>query len=84
MNSNIKIILDILVQIFIIVSALYAAFQLFFVFGNDGGSLVLFDAATSISFEKLVARRLYALEFWLIFALYILYLGFRKRIWNYK
>jgi len=84
MPRGIKIILDIAVQFFIVTGFLYAAYQLFVVFGNKEGSMVLFNSAASIPHELLVARRLYALEFWLIFTCYIVYLGFRQRLWNFE
>ena len=83
MNFKTAWTLDKLLQLFIIVGFLYPAYQLFFVFANPEGGMVLFDSASEIDFELLVARRLYALEFWLIFTCYIIYLGLRKRIWNF-
>ena len=84
MPKIIKTILDIAVQFFIVTGFLYAAYQLFVVFGNKEGSAVLFNSAATIPFEQLVARRLYALEFWLIFTCYIIYLGFRKKLWGFE
>ncbi len=82
MNPTIKKVLDLAIQAFIIMSALYAAFQLFGAFNNSEGSIILFKSAKNISFEHLVSRRLYALEFWLIATCYIIYLGMRKKIWS--
>lgn len=84
MPEILKKTLDIAIQVFIIAGFLYAGYQLFFVFKNPQGSLILFSDASKINFELLVARRLYALEFWLIFTCYIIYLGLRKRIWSFK
>jgi len=76
--------IDILIQLIIISGFAYAGYQVFFVFPNPGGGLPLFGEAKNISFEHLVARRLYAIEFWLIFIGYFIYLGLRKKIWNYQ
>ncbi len=83
MNQYFKRLLDLLIHIGIISSAFYAAFQLFGVFKNSEGPIILFKSATNISMEHLVARRLYALEFWIITTCYIVYLGMRQRIWNF-
>ena len=55
-----KIIHWVIIIVFI-VSIAYGAFQMFFVVGGGG---ILFFRATTISFEDLVARRLYAIETW--------------------
>ncbi len=80
MPKAIKIIIDIALHFFIVSGFLYAGYQLFGVFGNEGGSMVLFGDAKNISHELLVARRLYAIEFWVIFMCWIIYLGMRKKI----
>ena len=52
---------------------LYAGYMVMFVVG-DGGGLPLFGAAKEMAFETLATRRLYAIEFWLIFTGFALYL----------
>jgi hypothetical protein len=52
--------------------ATYAAYMLFFVVG---GGAPLFHRARDISFEVLVSRRLYAIEFWVIIGGLGLYLA---------
>ena len=84
MGQRVKRILDALIQLFIITGFLYAGYQLFFVFGNPEGNFILFGDAAKIDIELLVARRLYAMEFWLIFIGYLVYLGLRKRIWDFN
>ena len=79
-----KRVIDILIQLFIVTGFLYDTFELFFVFGNSGGSIVLFNQAKTISIELLVSRRLYAIEFWIVFTCYIVYLGLRERIFHFK
>lgn len=48
----------------LLIGALYAAYMLFFVVG---GGAPLFHRAKDIPYEILVSRRLYAIEFWIIF-----------------
>ncbi len=75
-------ILDVAIQLFIIAGLFYAAYELLVVFHLPGKNLVLFGDATSIDLSLLVARRLYALEFWIILTCYFVYLGVRKKIWR--
>lgn len=81
-NQLVKKVLDILLQIFIISGFLYAAFQIMFVFKDPHGGLVLFQDALTLDPQVFLARRLYALEFWIILTNYFVYLGLRRRIWN--
>lgn len=84
MKPRLYKILDVAVQIFIVTGFVYAAYQLLVVFAVPGQPIVLFGRAVQIDFQILVMRRLYALEFWIIFTSYLVYLGNRKRIWNLK
>ncbi len=77
-----KKILDLALQFFFVSGFLYAGFQLFFVFKNPEGGMVLWGAAASIDPEIVVIRRLYALEFWLIFIGYIVYLALREKLFG--
>lgn len=83
MSTKIKRILDVLIQIFIIIGFLYAAFEILVVFKNPQGGLVLLQNALTIDPQIFLARRLYALEFWIILTNYFVYLGLRKRIWSF-
>lgn len=78
-----KRLLDLLIQLFIITGFLYAAFEILFVFKNPQGGLVLFQNALTIDPQLLLARRLYALEFWIVLTNYFVYLGLRRKIWNF-
>ncbi len=82
MQPKLKKILDVVVHVFIITGFLYAAYQVFVVFAVPGQPMMLFGQAPQISFQTLIIRRLYAMEFWIIFTAYLVYLGFRKRIWK--
>ncbi len=82
MPGPLKQVLDIVIQLFIIVGFMYAGYQVFAVFPHPSGGFALFGEAQNIDIEHLVARRLYAIEFWIIFIGYLIYLGLRKRIWN--
>lgn len=73
-------IIDFVIQFLIITSFLYAGCQTMFVFKELNMGFVLFKNARTINKETLLIRRLYALEFWLIFCCYIIYLGFRDTI----
>lgn len=75
-------IIDIAIQLFIITGLLYAAYELLVVFHIPGRNLILFSDAMDIDLSLLVARRLYALEFWIILTCYFVYLGLRKKIWK--
>ncbi len=77
------IIIDFVIQFFIITSFLYAGCQTMFVFKELNTGFVLFKNARKINKETLLIRRLHALEFWLIFLCYIAYLGFRTNILNF-
>lgn len=55
-----------------LLGAAYAAYMVFFVVG---GGAPLFQRAKDISFEVLVARRLYAIETWIILVGLGLYLA---------
>ncbi len=77
-----KKILDILLQFFFVSGFLYAAFQLFFVFKNPNGGMALWGDAASIDPNLVIIRRLYALEFWLIFIGYVLYLALKDRLFG--
>ena len=78
MNIFLKII-DILIHIFFITGFLYAGYQVF----STGKMGVLFKKVEFFDKDILKIRRLYALEFWLIFIGYIIYLGLHQQIWNY-
>lgn len=72
--------IDIVIQGFFVIGFVYAAYQLFFVFKNPIGGLVLFGDASGIDHQLLVVRRLYALEFWLIFIGYMIYIAAKDKI----
>ena len=62
----------------------YAAYMVFIVVAPEGGG-PLFEAATSFPFEKMVTRRLYAIEFWIATCGFAIYLGIteiRPRFWG--
>ena len=62
----------------------YAAYMVFVVVAPEGGG-PLFDAATTFPFEKMVTRRLYAIEFWIAtcgFAIYLAITEIRPRFWG--
>ena len=62
----------------------YAAYMVFVVVAPEGGG-PLFDAATTFPFEKMVTRRLYAIEFWIAtcgFAIYLAITEVRPRFWG--
>ena len=62
----------------------YAAYMVFVVVAPEGGG-PLFEAATSFPFEKMVTRRLYAIEFWIAtcgFAIYLAITEVRPRFWG--
>ncbi len=77
-----KKILDIIIQFLFVTGFLYAAYQLFFVFKNPAGGLVLWGDAAEIDVDLVIIRRLYALEFWLIFLGYFIYLAIRPKIYG--
>lgn len=83
MNTTyVQRIIDVTIQLFIITGLLYAAYELLVVFHIPGRNLILFGDAMDIDLSLLVARRLYALEFWIILTCYFVYLGLRKKIWK--
>ena len=62
----------------------YAAYMVFVVVAPEGGG-PLFEAARSFPFEKMVTRRLYAIEFWIAtcgFAIYLAITEVRPRFWG--
>ena len=62
----------------------YAAYMVFVVVAPESGG-PLFEAATSFPFEKMVTRRLYAIEFWIAtcgFAIYLAITEVRPRFWG--
>ncbi len=63
------IILNFIVQIF------YGAYQVFFVITASGAPGPLFSAARNMPFEKLVIRRLYAMETWIALVGLCIYLA---------
>lgn len=54
---------------------LYGGWQVFVVLQPDGGVGPLFGAATSLPYELMMARRMYALEAWVAFLGLAVYLG---------
>lgn len=72
--------IDIFIQLFFISGFAYAAYQLFFVFRNPVGGLVLFSSGAEIDHQLMVVRRLYALEFWLIFIGYMIYIALKEKV----
>ena len=64
------IIVNFLVQI------IYATYMIFYVITPEGSSGVpLFGGAVDMPFEKMVTRRLYAVEFWVTFSGFAVYLA---------
>ena len=77
--------LDRLLMIHFFAGVFYPAYMVFVVLKPPGGQAgPLWGQALNISFELMVSRRLYALEFWLISLLIIVYFAFRKRIWGWE
>lgn len=78
--------LDRLLIVHFTLGLLYPAYVIFFILKPEGQTTSgpLFSLAGSISFELMVKRRLYALEFWLISLLMIVYFANRKRIFGWK
>ncbi len=73
-----KKILNILIQIFFVSGFLYAGHQIFTI--SCGVHGILFNQVNSISYECLIARRLYAIEFWVIVLCYFVYLSNKEKI----
>lgn len=63
------IILNLLIQI------AYASYMVFFVVAPPEGTGPLLAAAETFPFEKMVTRRLYAIECWIAIAALSIYLG---------
>jgi len=53
----------------------YAGFVLFVVLAPEGGGGPLWDRAAEVPMELLAKRRLYALEFWVAFSGFAIYLA---------
>lgn len=66
----------------------YASYMVFFiVVPPDGGSGPLASRATSMPFEFMMTRRLYATEFWIAFAGLAIYLAITElypRFWRHQ
>ncbi|MCA9519887.1 MAG: hypothetical protein KC609_02900 [Myxococcales bacterium] len=56
------------------IEIVYAAYMIFVVFAHQGGG-PLWTRALTIPHEKMVTRRLYAIEFWLAFVGLAIYLA---------
>lgn len=83
--EKLKVWIDRILIVHFLIGAVYPAYIVFFILRPEGGgSGPLMGAAASIPFELMVKRRLYALEFWLISLLLIVYFANRKRIYNWK
>ena len=63
------IIINFVIEIF------YGAYQTFVVLAPEGHTGPLFGTATSLSYEDMVVRRLYALETWIAIAGLSIYLA---------
>ena len=64
----------------------YSAYMVFVVVAPEEGG-PLFDSATSFPFEKMVTRRLYAIEFWIAtcgFSIYLALTEIVPRFWGKK
>lgn len=53
----------------------YASFQVFVVLQPEGHVGPMFAAATSLPFEQMMIRRMYAIEAWIAFGILAIYLG---------
>ena len=64
----------------------YAAYMVFVVVAPEGGGPLL-DAANEFPFEKMMTRRLYAIEFWIAtcgFSIYLALTEIVPRFWGNK
>lgn len=61
-----------LIVIAFVINALYSGFMVFFVVG---GGPPLFNRVKELTFETLIARRLYAIETWITITGLVLYLA---------
>ena len=85
MKEKLKIWLDRILIVHFFVGAIYPAYITMFVLRPDDNSVgPLWAKAASMPFELMVKRRLYALEFWLVSFVIIVYFANRKRIYNWK
>lgn len=75
-----KKLADLFVIFFFISEILYSAYQILFVFRPKEAAFILFSTASEIPMEYFLARRLYAIEFYLAIIGLILYLAFRDKI----
>jgi hypothetical protein len=73
MKSKLLFALKILLHMFIISGFLYAGWQVFHVASCTSHG-VLFGSIKFENFECIATRRLYAIEFWIIFFGYVIYL----------
>lgn len=57
--------------------------MLFVVYHFPNSGLTLLDSAMSVPSEYMLARRLYAIQAYVILMVLFVYLGMRKRIWDF-
>ena len=62
-----KKLIDIFVILFFVSEIFYSAYQILFVFRPKEAAFILFSTASEIPMEYFLARRLYAIEFYLAY-----------------
>lgn len=75
MQKTILLIIHWIIIINFIIEIFYGAFQVFIVLAPGGQTGPLFGTATTLSYEDMVVRRLYALETWIAIAGLAIYLA---------
>lgn len=78
-----KKIADRFIIAFLIFDILYCAYMLFVVYHFPDTKVALLDSAINIPSDYMVARRLYAIQAYVILMVLFVYLGMRKKIWDF-
>ena len=79
-------LIHLVILINFLIQMAYSAYMVFVVVAPESGG-PLFDSANSFPFEKMVTRRLYAIEFWIATCGYSIYLAITEivpRFWGKK
>lgn len=78
-----KKIADRFIIAFLIWDIAYCAYMLFVVYHFPGSKLALLDSAIEVPSDYMLARRLYAIQAYVILMVLFVYLGMRKKIWDF-
>ena len=84
-TEKLKVWIDRVLIVHFVAGVLYPAYMTFVVLRPEDNSVgPLMGRAATISLDLFIRRRLYAIEFWLISLLLIVYFANRKRIFGWK